>query len=188
MKNRVDLIRKAMVEQDDTLLTPDLVAMREQLQYAFQLLADGSRTQGEVVREMMDHYGMSMMTAYARIRDSKALFGDVVKANRAVEAHVQYMRAETIYQRALENNDLELALKAVDTMAKIRGLDKEDLAGIDPSKLEPHQYQLVLDPRMEQFLKLVLNSGRVNLTELLGDVPDAQEVTPDSQTPRLPTQ
>ncbi len=180
-ENRVELIRKAVLEKDNSLLTPELVQLRQQLEFAFKLLIDGSRTSGEVVQALMEEFGLkNEVTAYARIRDAKALYGDVVKANRQVEAHVQYMRAEGIYRRAMDNDNMEVALKAVDTMAKIRGLDKEDLNAIDPSKLEAHQYQLQLDPRMEQFVKLLLGSGRINLTELMGDVPVAEIVQPPS--------
>ena len=152
--------------------------LRQQLEFAFKLLIDGERTSGEVVQALMEEFGIkNEVTAYARIRDAKALFGDVVKANRQVEAHIQYMRAEAIYKKAMDNEDLETALKAVDTMAKIRGLDKEDLSGIDPSKLEPHTYEVQLDPRMAAFVTSLLQMGRVNLTEALGDIPEADVVS-----------
>ena len=181
-ENRTAIIRNSIVENDDSALTPAELELKEQCLFAFKLMVDGEKTKGEVVKALMEEYGIrNTVTAYGRIRMAGEWFGDSVKANRQVEAHIQYMRAEAIYKKAMDNEDLETALKAVDTMAKIRGLDKEDLSGIDPSKLEPHTYEVQLDPRMAAFVTSLLQMGRVNLTEALGDVPEA-EVVPTTET------
>lgn len=193
---KLALIHEAVVTGDMTKLTPELVSMHDEMELAYELLLDGS-THKQVVDTITHKYSYKLATANARIRDAKYVFGDTTKGHRAMDATILFMRAEDIYlmamgkkQQALDPRmleglsddermvmiemsapqcNLELALKAVETMIKIKGVDKEELQLIDPSKLEASDYQLKLNKTSQGYVNKLLEDGRVDLSEFAVD-------------------
>ena len=69
--------------------------------------------------------------------------------------------------------DLPTALQAINTMVKIRGLDKEESQLVDPSVLE-RDTTIQLNDMAKKLLKQLAASGVVNLTAMFADIPEAQ--------------
>lgn len=195
-------IHKALSTNDDTILTEEEATLMGELRFAFELLLSGDFTQQRAVDELKRKYTIGDVTAMGRIRDAKQVFGDVTKGHRAMDAHIAYMRAEKVYMMAMGLDDskippdlrhlpqderleilasmgrrvnLEVALNAINTMVKIRGLDKEESQLIDPAILE-RDTTISLNAQAKSLIKALLGQGVVNLSGLFENVPEAQEL------------
>lgn len=202
-------IHKAVSTNDDSILTAEEGDLLKELQFAFELLLSGDYTQQRVVEELKRKFSpMGDVTATGRIRDAKQVFGDVTKGQRAMDAHIAYMRAEKVYMMAMglddsrvevqvdketlalmapdermefmmdmqdakPKTDLVTALQAINTMVKIRGLDKEESQLIDPAVLE-RDTTISLNAQAKKLIAALLGQGVVNLSALFENVPEAQ--------------
>lgn len=167
-------LRESFVQDDESILTTEQVELREQLLHTFSLLMGGEHTTRSCVDEIMRTYGIkSITTAYARIRDAKALFGDVTTGHRMADSLILWQRAEKNWEDTAKIADVadrvEKRDKVLQTMMKIRGAGGAEEGVVDPSKYEPHTYQIRLSKPVKRLLFNLLKSGAVDLDE---DMPE----------------
>lgn len=196
---KLDKIRTAILEKDDSRLTERELQWKEQMTTAFKLLLTGEYTRRDVVNTLMEDHGVNnSVTAYARIRDAMQVYGDVASANRQVEALIAYQRAEEMWKRALtimagtKGEDgkviapdpvtmmeaMDRALKANEQMIKIRGVDRDQPNELDPAKFQPLPNQFILAKSVDQMVKAMLKAGVIDLNTILQNIPVAEVVPP----------
>lgn len=186
---RLDKIRDAVISGDDRDLTEKDKQVKAELEITFRLLVSGKSRREVVARLVRDHGVRNEVTAYDRIRSAGTVFGDTVQASRAMEAIVAYQRAENVYEKAKLLMDtardastqmfaMDRMNKANELMIRIRGVDREEVPVIDPAKMEPSEYRLMLSGPVKGWLLHLMKMGRINLSELLKDVPLAEVVPP----------
>ena len=142
--------------------------LKEELLYTFTLLMSGDHTTRSVVDELMKTYPFkSHTTAYARVRDAKLLFGDVTTGHRMVDSRILLQRCEKNWQDTQSVADvgyrIELRDKVLQTQLKIRGTGGAEEGHVDPSKYEPHTYELRLSKPVKRLLFGLLRDGVVDL-------------------------
>jgi hypothetical protein len=153
------------------------------LTVAGMLLAHDTTT-SDVLNALKNEHGITERSAYMDIADAKIIFGDVFKSDRAVERMQAINRAEHLYRVAMNQKvpDLEAALKANKQIIELRGLMQDDTKAIDPTMLEPSIYKLAMPRDVHRTLRQLLDGGRVDLADLLRDVPEAQLLPPTPDT------
>jgi hypothetical protein len=181
---RLRRVKEAIDEENLLSLTdPDQRYAARLLTVAGMLLAHDTTT-SDVLRTLTKEHGISERAAYMDMADAKIIFGDVFKSDRAVERMQAINRAEHLYRVAMAQKvpDLEAALKANKQIIELRGLMQDDAKAIDPTMLEPSIYKLAMPRDVHRTLRALLDGGRVDLADLLRDVPEAQllPATPDT--------
>ena len=183
--NPLALMRESLAKEDDSILTAEQKTVRDELLYGFTLLMSGEHTTRTVVDELMKTYGYkSLTTAYARVRDAKVLFGDVTTGHRMVDSLILLQRCESNWEatEAIANvaDRVELRDKVLNTLLKIRGTGGMEEGHADPSKYEPHTYELRLSKPVKRLLFGLLRDGVVDLDAMPELHTTATEVKPDA--------
>ena len=112
---------------------------------AFALLCNYHSPQ-DCIPLLMDQFDIEQAQVYRDIRNATNLFGDVHGTNKQGVRHILYQYSMKIYQLASTVADFQEMNKAIANMIKITGVDKEDPALPDFSRLKPTTQVIALDP------------------------------------------
>ena len=180
------IIHSAVIKNDNTLLNTQQKAYLDLMREAFSMLLVPTSTESEVAKQLAETHQIERLRAVQAVGDCKRLFGDVVSTSRQADAHIAYQRAEWIWSKAVKQfkkattktqklDALDVANRALNTAVKIRGLDKDLPEGFDPSKTEPHKYEISVSPEIAEALNAMAQRGLVNLDDYVrtGTVEDA---------------
>ncbi|MDO7876001.1 hypothetical protein Q5H93_14755 [Hymenobacter sp. ASUV-10] len=133
-------------EEDSGLSTSDL-EQKGQLVATHAWLTQGKSVEKTVVL-LCARYTIGRATAYRRIRDTTALFGEVTRTHKEGVKHILYEMAMGVFRKAMKaqdkfgNPDLKAANAAIKNMAILKGLDKEDSTALTPEVLGNKTYVL----------------------------------------------
>lgn len=186
----LQLMRESISKEDDSILTADQKGLKDELLYTFTLLMSGDHTTASVVKELMKTYPYkSLTTAYARVRDAKELFGDVTTGHRMVDSLILLQRCERNWEDTAAVSSvvdrIELRDKVLNTLLKIRGANGAEEGHADPSKYEPHTYDIRLSKPVKRLLFGLLKDGVVDL-ETMPDLSTTATVVEQEPPPPAP--
>lgn len=150
-------------------LAPDYVKLsekdeiiRQRWSACFQLLNNYHSVQ-QAVAVMQKTYHISEASAYRDCRSAIEIFGDVTKSNKEAYRHILFEYSMKIFQLAATKNDLTEMNKALASMIKIKGIDKEDPDAFDFSKLQANTFEVSIPDNQLHYLESLTNSGVINI-------------------------
>lgn len=176
----LDKIRAYYADPLKYPLSVTLETVRERLQEVMQLRLNYWSKQ-KIVTYLKDHHGIEQAQAYADIRNSELLYGDINETNRKAKQAVLYEFAFQFLQRARERVDLKAEAKALELLSKFGGLDEEDNLEFNPEKFEAVTPKISVNKKaLDLFIKMATD-GVVDLNSFNATEIDFEEVT-DEQT------
>lgn len=129
---------------------------------------------------MCKMYSISDTQFFQDYRGLCMLFGDLEKESREFEKLRLKELAMKAYQLAIKKEDSKAMSSAIRNLITLGGFDREDPDTIDPERLNPGAYALVLDEETRRVLNsLVQGSSVINLNQVLTDGrkhDDAEEI------------
>lgn len=152
-------------------LTPTQESIRQRLVAAHGLLCK-FHSPTRAIKKHQKRWELSDVQAWRDIRDAISLFGDVQKAEKEGIRYIVYEYAVEVFRKAKQKDDFKAMARAVDTMAKIMGLDKESPDIPDFEKLKPSMIVVGLPEDQVKRLDTMLAAGAVNFSQKL---PTAEE-------------
>ena len=157
-----DRIWAYYLDNDSVTLTAKEEDIRQRWSACFSLLTQYHSVQ-QAVSVMVKQYDISEAQAYRDVRSALELFGDVTKSNREAYRHILFEFAMKIFQLAATKNDLVEMNKALQSMIKIKGIDKEESAVPDFSQLQPNIYEITLPTEHLHLIQQISQQGIINI-------------------------
>lgn len=177
----LDKIRAYYADPKKYELSPTLEAVRERLQHVMQLRLNYWSKQ-KIVTYLKDHYDIEQAQAYADIRNSELLYGEINETSRKAKQAILYDFSFQFLQRARERGDLKAEAKALELLSKFGGLDEEDNLEFNPEKFEAVTPKLSISNKaMAKFMEMAMK-GVVNLNDFNATDIDFEDVTNDKNT------
>lgn len=177
----LDKIRAYYADPKKYELSPTLEAVRERLQHVMQLRLNYWSKQ-KIVTYLKEHYGIEQAQAYADIRNSELLYGEINETSRKAKQAILYDFSFQFLQRARERGDLKAEAKALELLSKFGGLDEEDNLEFNPEKFEAVTPKLSISNKaMAKFMEMAMK-GVVNLNDFNATDIDFEDVTNDENT------
>lgn len=177
----LDKIRAYYADPKKYELSPTLETVRERLQHVMQLRLNYWSKQ-KIVTYLKDHYDIEQAQAYADIRNSELLYGEINETSRKAKQAILYDFSFQFLQRARERGDLKAEAKALELLSKFGGLDEEDNLEFNPEKFEAVTPKLSISNKaMAKFMEMAMK-GVVNLNDFNATDIDFEDVTNDKNT------
>lgn len=177
----LDKIRAYYADPKKYELSPTLEAVRERLQHVMQLRLNYWSKQ-KIVTYLKNHYDIEQAQAYADIRNSELLYGEINETSRKAKQAILYDFSFQFLQRARERGDLKAEAKALELLSKFGGLDEEDNLEFNPEKFEAVTPKLSISNKaMAKFMEMT-QKGVVNLNDFNATDIDFEDVTNDENT------
>lgn len=177
----LDKIRAYYADPKKYELSPTLEAVRERLQHVMQLRLNYWSKQ-KIVTYLKNHYDIEQAQAYADIRNSELLYGEINETSRKAKQAILYDFSFQFLQRARERGDLKAEAKALELLSKFGGLDEEDNLEFNPEKFEAVTPKLSISNKaMAKFMEMAMK-GVVNLNDFNATDIDFEDVTNDENT------
>lgn len=177
-EERLMRVKQAIDDEEVAMLSDPDQRYAAALLTVVGMLLSPDATTSDIVNMLKREHGYSQRNAYLCLSDAKLAFGDVFRSDRAVERQLAINRAEKLFRMAMQDGDVENALKANKQIIELRGLDQDDTKTVDPTLLEPSVYKLSMPREVNRTVRALLSTGRVDLADLLNNVQEAQ-VVPD---------
>lgn len=162
-----DRIFAFYLDRDRVKLTEKEEVIRERWSACFTLLCQYHSPQ-QAVGVIQQKFGISEAQAYRDVKNAIELFGDVTSSDKQAYRHILFEFAMKIFQLAATKSDLSEMNKALNTMVKIRGLEREDPNMPDFSLLQNNTYNINLEKSQLTALQNILKSGVVDVNNLYG--------------------
>lgn len=124
------------------------------------------------IKKHKKRWDLSDVQAWRDVRQAISLFGDVQKAEKEGIRYIVFEYSIETFRQAKKAKDFKAMARAVDTMTKIMGLDKESPDLPDFEKLKPAMIVVGLPDDQVQRLDTILAAGAVDLSQGL---PTAEE-------------
>lgn len=113
--------------KDRIELTSIEVRYMEQLDYCDNIIRNNrTMRMSEYINMVMEKYGVSISTARSLILDAKYVHGSLSKPVKAYERQIMTEVLWELYERAKNAAEFKPAVSALELIAKINALDKED--------------------------------------------------------------
>jgi hypothetical protein len=131
----------------------------------------------EAMAFMMTTFDISHAQFYTDYRGLATVFGDLEKENREFEKLRLKSLAMKAYRLAEIKEDSKAMSSALRNLIMLGGFDKEEPDSIDPDRLNPGAYALVLDDDTRKVLNsLVQGTGTIILNELIENGKTAEDI------------
>jgi hypothetical protein len=141
------------------------------------LLFQKAYSVNDAMSMMIKTYGISEATYYRDYRGLEFVFGDLVAEGKNFERLRYKEIQQKILQMALANKDMKAANAAMSNLIKLGGHDREDVEAIDPERLNPGMYALLLDSEVRDFIMGALASrGSLDISKLMDSMAQDIEV------------
>ena len=166
----IDKIHTAIVEGKTDKLSAKLQEKLERLTSVWRMLCSKNKSQKVILQQIKTTHHLEIAQAYREIRDAQQLFGEITTPDLKGMRYIQYLRAEEIFLKAKDHDDikgLDIAVKALKEMRLLYNLHEADDGSIDPTKLQPHDYTVKLPKQVEDILMKAISGGKVNLSQLV---------------------
>ena len=147
-------------------LTSKEEAIRQRWSAAFALLCNYHSPQ-QAIPLLMKEFDISQAQAYRDIRNAINLFGDISKSEKEGYRHILHEYTMKIFQIAAKDGNLEIMMKSVTTMMKLRGLDRDDPYVPDFSNIQPPSVEITIPTDIQVFLSQILQKGVVDVSNLV---------------------
>lgn len=122
-------------------------------------------------------YGISEVTFNRDYRGLIFIFGDLEAESKEFERMRYKEVQQKILQMALANNDLKTANAAMANLIKLGGHDRDDAEMIDPDKLNPGMYALMLDGDVRNlFLGWLASRGSLDISKMMDSMAQEAEI------------
>lgn len=144
----------------------------DRLQYLRSLLTQKALSYHDALPVVMRTYNISEATFWRDVRGLNYIAGDLEDENRSFEKIRLKELALRAYQMAVSQKDNKGMSAAVRNLIQLNGFDREEENGIDPEKLNPGMYALVLDETAREFFQQMLGQGSVNLSKFTNQQPE----------------
>jgi hypothetical protein len=142
---------------------------------AFTLIRNYNSTADAVALLMKRFPGLSRASAYRDCSNAISLFGDIAKSTKEGIRHLSTEIVRDSISMARDANDYtEMRLGAKD-MASINGVNLTDPDMFNFDEMEPHTYDVKLDPMSQQALLMMIKGGKVDLGTLVSNMGDHAE-------------
>lgn len=162
-----DKIFAFYLERDQVKLSPKEEEIRERWSACFSLLCQYHSPQ-QAVGVMQQRFGISEAQAYRDVKNAMELFGDVTASDKQAYRHILFEFAMKIFQLAATKSDLAEMNKSLNTMVKIRGLDREDPDIPDFSMLQNNTFNINLEQSQLAALQNIIKSGVIEVDTIYG--------------------
>lgn len=164
--HRLDRIKRAIDEEDDTALTESERNEKVELLATCSLLLNPYNSTQTIVELLENEHNLSNRQAFRRLSDAKFVFGSVFTPDKAMERMKAYQRAELAWEYANARKNVDGMTKANDQMMKIVGTDDpNDL--LDPTKMEQSIYKASLPIDLRRQFEALLSSGALDISALM---------------------
>lgn len=150
------------LDSETVALTDKEEEIRQRWSACFSLLTQYHSIQ-QAVQVMQSQFQISEAQAYRDARAAMELFGDVTKSDKEAYRHILFEYAMKIFQLAASKNDMTEMNKALNSMIKIKGLDKEESDIPDFANMIPHTYEIVLPKEQMKLLQDMSKTGLINI-------------------------
>ena len=176
--NSFQKIKAWYIDENSVTLSPSEEERKNRLKHIWALRYENKYTRGQAIKIIERDYRVSQATAYRYYSLSMELFGSMEQVDIAAERMILTESYLHLYQLALKQGDIEIALKA---LAKRQSLiNFEDSANkVDPRKLEASMYNLKLPRGAEKILKGMFDTGVVNFNNIGAEDIDWKEISED---------
>lgn len=172
----LDKIRAYYADPEKYALSTTLEAVRERLQYVMQLRLNYWNKQ-KIVTFLKERFNVEQAQAYADIRNSELLYGEIAETSRKAKQALLYEYSFQLLQRARERGDTKAEAKAIELMSKFGGLDQEENIEFNPEKFEAVTPKLSVNSKaMAKFMELIMK-GPVDLNAFNATDVDFEEVS-----------
>lgn len=150
------------LDSENVILTEKEEEIRKRWSACFSMLTQYHSIQ-QAVHVMQQQFDISEAQAYRDARSAIELFGDVTKSEKEAYRHILFEYAMKIFQLAASKNDMAEMNKALASMIKIKGLNKEDSDIPDFANMMPHTYEIVLPAEHLKLLQDMSRTGVINI-------------------------
>jgi hypothetical protein len=111
----------------ELFLTQSEMDYMEQLDYCDNMIrAHRHLRDKHIINMVVEKYQVSVSTARNLVLDTKYVHGSVSKPVKAYERQIMTDTLWQVHTKAMENKEYKAAVNALELIAKINGLDKED--------------------------------------------------------------
>lgn len=142
--DKLDKYRAHIIEQEN--LSGEEHQMLERYRKAWSWLSM-MYSRNQVVTLIEKEYEVSTSQAYAVVRESLTLFGDVIENDRRAQKHIMYENFMLAANLARKNTDHNAMIRALENAARIKGVFAEDESPVDASAfLSPVAIHFTTDP------------------------------------------
>lgn len=114
--------------------------------------------------------GLSRASAYRDCSNAMSLFGDITKATKEGIRHLSTEIVRDSIEMARSANDYSEMRQGAKDIAAINGVNLNDPDMPDFDQLEPHTYDISLDPITLQALQQMIKSGKIDLSEVVNNM------------------
>lgn len=173
---------KASYLNPEMELKPAEINKKERLEKIWGLRINNKYSAHQTIHIIMRDYknedgsSISRATAYRDYQWSMAIFGDVDKLNKAAEKMLLAEAYWNEYQKAVNRDNGELAIKALNSYERLMDLDKtESLA--DMLKYKSVDITLRISPKQKAAVDRFFNLGVADFNDFDADDVEYEEVT-----------
>jgi len=164
-KNDAFLNIKASFLDDRIVLSEQEKKMKMRFRHIHSLRLENKYSRQQAIEIHRREMGVSQSTAYRDYALSMQILGDLDMTDKRAERLLAAEDVFEIYQKAMKQNQLELALKARTAYNRIIGLEEKEQP-IDPNKIQAHEYHIHLSRKASQLLQKTLDTGVVDFNAL----------------------
>lgn len=162
-------IKEYYMGSDPVILSPTREEIRQRWHTVYIMKMDRKSDQA-IANSIKMLYKISQSQAYQDIANSKKLFGNSNKSDRDLNRQIAEQMAIETYELAKQVRNTKDMAAANKSFIDASGL-KDDLSELpDFSKLESNIYVVMVDPRTEKLMEMLLNKPTINLSELMDEV------------------
>lgn len=165
-KTNMDRIREHIFSGGTKPLAPREQEKYRKLRVVNQYICQVNTTQ-ETVNLIIAELGCNEASAYLLIRESKALFGDINKADKIGQRYVLTEMYMVAAKGAMEAKDWQTYIHALDSIAKINGLTAEEVHRINMQNLVMPNI-VMMDSNLDTL--------RLEMEKMSGNFPIAENV------------
>jgi hypothetical protein len=162
-----DRIFAYYLDKDRIKLTAKEEEIRTRWSACFSLLCQYHSPQ-QAVNVLQQRFEISEAQAYRDVKNATELFGDVTSSDKQAYRHILFEFAMKIFQLAATKSDLSEMNKSLNTMVKIRGLDRDDPDLPDFSLLQNNIYNINLEQNQLTMLQNIIKSGVIDVDSIYG--------------------
>jgi hypothetical protein len=155
---------------EDRLVYERLIQLRT-------LLFQKAHDYHDAMKVMMRTYGISEITFNRDYRGLTYIFGDLEEESKEFERARLKAIGWKIMQDCLAKGDNKTATSMHKNLIALGGHDREDTDPIDPERLDPGMYALVLDAEVrELFMRSLASAGSLDVSKLMDGLAEDAEV------------
>jgi hypothetical protein len=146
---------------DDSIdLTTTEMDTREKCRYLFTLRLKNKYSRSQAIEMLMKEFEVSQATAYRLYNKMTFIYGELDDTDARAERMVLREHYFNLYQMALQDKEIELAKKILDSYRELFDFNVDD-TDIDPGKMKAHEYHIKTPRDVQKELRKQLDNKGV---------------------------